>query len=394
MGRVLNLEILHDSPEKADELTGGGDNGKLGWFLSVDAVEELEETVLSLPCMSDDVGWLAHLAFLELSRHGRPVSIFPGCLDEDMATATVAGLGDGAFTDAVSGRVFGGDESEEGHELGGSLKAPPVSDLGDEGHGGKGADAPETGKSLDEGAVQGGEGDLFDLFVEVVPATGFVIEEREIFSKDCAVFGGQRTGLQEALQPFAMNLTPMTGFTEDESTSAQELEDVMARAEDLALEALTATHEVPDPLLGRRGDTNGGEFTDSVEASQLAGIVAIVLAAFTGSGGNEGRGDDVTVHAPGGDLTVEHVAGTTGFVAGTNVSPLCPAVKEPAEFAQVVGQLLDDFGFGSVIDEDGNHDGVLVDVERDMGLVLLSAATWSVACGTGAKPDWGRANPR
>ena len=250
--------------------------------------------------------------------------------------------------------------------MGGSLKAPPVSDLGDEGHGGKGADAPETGKSLDEGAVQGGEGDLFDLFVEVVPATGFVIEEREIFSKDCAVFGGQGTGLQEALQPFAMNLTPMTGFTEDESTSAQELEDVMARAEDLALEALTATHEVPDPLLGRRGDTNGGEFTDSVEATQLGGIVAIELASFTGPGGNEGRGDDVTVYAPGGDLTVEHVAGTTGFVAGTNVSPLCPSVKEPAEFSKVIWELLDDFGFGSVIDEDGNHDGVLVDVHPNV----------------------------
>ena len=67
MGRVPNLEILHDSPEKADEFTGNSDGGDLGWFLGVDAVEELEETVLSLPCMSDDVGWLAHLAFLELS---------------------------------------------------------------------------------------------------------------------------------------------------------------------------------------------------------------------------------------------------------------------------------------------------------------------------------------
>ena len=284
--------------------------------------------------------------------------------------------------------------------MGGSLKAPPVSDLGDEGHGGKGADAPETGKSLDEGAVQGGEGDLFDLFVEVVPATGFVIEEREIFSKDCAVFGGQGTGLQEALPPFAMNLTPMTGFTEDESTSAQELEDVMARAEDLALEALTATHEVPDPLLGRRGDTNGGEFTDSVEATQLGGIVAIELASFTGPGGNEGRGDDVTVYAPGGDLTVEHVAGTTGFVAGTNVSPLCPSVKEPAEFAQVVGQLLDDFGFGSVIDEDGNHDGVLVDVHPNVNDGARHGAGPPIGCDLerrmwhGREPDWGRANPR
>ena len=54
---VLDLEILHDSPEKADEFTGGGNGGDLGWFLGVDAVEELEETVLSPPGMSDDAGW-------------------------------------------------------------------------------------------------------------------------------------------------------------------------------------------------------------------------------------------------------------------------------------------------------------------------------------------------
>ena len=101
MGRLLDLEILHDSPEKADEFTGGGDGGDLGWFLGVDAVEELEETVLSLPGMSDGVGWLAPLAFLELSRDGRPVAIFPGSLNEDVATATVAGLGDGALASAI-----------------------------------------------------------------------------------------------------------------------------------------------------------------------------------------------------------------------------------------------------------------------------------------------------
>jgi hypothetical protein len=198
LSRVLNVEILHDSPKEADEFTCSSDGGDLGWFLGVDAVEELEETVLSLPGMSDDVGWLTHLAFLELSRDGRPVSIFPGSLDEDVATATVTGLGDGAPARAIAGGVFGRDESEEGHELGGSLKASPVTDLGDEGHGGEGADAAEGGKPLDERSVGGGEGGLFDLLVEVVPATGFVVEESEILSKDCAVFRGKGAGLKEA----------------------------------------------------------------------------------------------------------------------------------------------------------------------------------------------------
>ena len=98
---VLDLEVLHDSPEKADEFTSGCDSGDLGWFLGVDAVEELEEAGLSLPGMSGGVGWLALLAFLELSRDGRPIPIRPGGLDEDVATGAVAGRGDGSFGKAI-----------------------------------------------------------------------------------------------------------------------------------------------------------------------------------------------------------------------------------------------------------------------------------------------------
>jgi hypothetical protein len=364
--RILGLEILHDSPKKADELAGGCDDGDLRRFLSIQAVEELEETMLSLPSMSDDVGRLAHLAFLELSRDGRPISIFPCSLNEDVATATVAGLGNGALADAIPGGVFGRDKAEESHELRRPLKTPPVSDLGNEGHGGQRADAPETGEPLDEGPVQGGEGDGLDLFVEVVTAAGLVVEESEILGEDGAILWGEGAGLEEALQPFTVKLAPVTRLAEDEITSAQELEDVVARAEDLALEALTTTHEIPDPLFGRRGDTNGGELTDSVEPAKLGGIVAIVLTPFAGPGGNEGRSDDVTVDPPGGDRTVENVAGPTRFVASTNLTPSCPPVEEPAELAEIVGELFDDLGLGSVIDKDGNHDGVLVDVHPDV----------------------------
>ena len=163
-----------------------------------------------------------------------------------------------------------------------------------------------------------------------------------------------------------MNLAPVARFTEDESTPAQELEDVVARAEDLALETLTAAHEISDPLFRRGGDTNGGEFSDSVEATQLGGIIAVEFALLAGPSRNEGGGDDVTVDAPGGDFPVEDVAGTTGFVTCSHLSPPCPPAEEPAELAEVIGELFDEFGLGSVIDEDGNHDGVLVDVHPDV----------------------------
>jgi hypothetical protein len=140
----------------------------------------------------------------------------------------------------------------------------------------------------------------------------------------------------------------------------------VAGAEDLALEALAAPHEVSDPFLGRGRDPNGGKFADAVEASQLSGVVTVVLAAFAGPGGNEGGSDDVTVDAPGSDLPIEHITGPTGFVAGPYLPSACPTAKESAEFAEVVGELLDDVGFGSVVDEDGDHDGILVDVHPDV----------------------------
>ena len=199
LGHVLDIHNLHHGPKKAGEFAGGSDNGELSWFLSVDAVEELEEAVLRLPGVSDDVGWLAGLAFLELSRDGRPIPVFPGSLDENVATAAVAGFGDGAPTHTIPSGVFGRDKSEEGHELGRALKASPVADLGNEGHGGQGTDAPETGESLDQGFVGGGKGDGLDLGVEIIPSAGLVVEECEVLGQDGAILWCKGAGFQEAL---------------------------------------------------------------------------------------------------------------------------------------------------------------------------------------------------
>jgi hypothetical protein len=366
LSRVLDVNLLHNSPKEADEFTSSRNHGELRWLSGVDAVEELEESVLGLPGMSDDVGWLALLAFLELSRDGRSISVLPRGLNEDVATATVAGLGDVAPANAIPARVLGRDKSEESHELGGPLKASPVTDLGDEGHGGQRTDVPETGQPLDKGPISGGEGDGLDLLIEVVASAGLVVEEREVLGKDGAILWSEGTRFQETLHPFSVNLAPVARLAKHKPTPAQELQDVVAGAEDLALEALAATHEVPDPLLGRRWDTNGGEFTDSVEPTQLSGIVAVVLAAFAGPGRNERGGDHVTVDAPGSDFPVEHIAGTAGFVTGTNLPPSGPTIEEAAEPTEVVGKHLDELRLRSVIDENGDHDGILVDIHPNV----------------------------
>ena len=92
---LLDLEFTHHRPEEADELTSHGDDGDLRRFPVSDAVEELVESVLGLPGMSDHLGRLAPLSSLERLAHRRSVPIVPGGLDEGMAAAAVAGLGDG-----------------------------------------------------------------------------------------------------------------------------------------------------------------------------------------------------------------------------------------------------------------------------------------------------------
>jgi hypothetical protein len=80
-----------------------------------------------------------------------------------------------------------GDGSD--HELAGSIEASPGADVADQDHGRERADAPEAGEPLNPGPIGVGEGDLFDLTIEVVPAIDLVVSEREILAKDCAVLG-------------------------------------------------------------------------------------------------------------------------------------------------------------------------------------------------------------
>jgi hypothetical protein len=220
LSHILDVNILHNSPKESDEFASNCDDCELRRFSGVHAVEEFEEAVLSLPSMSDDVGWLALLAFLELSRDGRPISILPSGLDEHMAAATVAGLGDGSPTNAIPGGVFGRDESEEGHELRRAIEASPVTDLGNKGHGGQRADAPETGQPLDQRFVGGRQGQGLDLFVKVIPSVGLVVEEGEVLGQDGAILEGEGTRFQETLEPFSVDLTPVTRFPKYEAPPA------------------------------------------------------------------------------------------------------------------------------------------------------------------------------
>ena len=114
----------------------------------------------------------------------------------------------------------------------------------------------------------------------------------------------------------------------------EELPDAMARAALILLGCLPGADQIAQRLGGRIGDPDGGEVAGAVAAGEPDGVLAVGLHSIARLRGHEAGRDDVAVHAQGGELPVERVAGGTGFVADAER-------VERAEFAE---QLPDGFG--------------------------------------------------
>ena len=168
-----------------------------------------------------------------------------------------------------------GHEAQLRHELTRSLEATPVTDLGGQGHGRERIDPTEAAQTLDPGLVRRAEGQLLDLPVQLFSTAELVVEQREILAEHGAVFGLEPSVLQEAHKPTAVFACPVLALPVHEAPTSQELRHVMPRAQDLALEALPAAHEVSDPLIGRGRDPDRHELTGTVQPSQLRRVPTI-----------------------------------------------------------------------------------------------------------------------
>lgn len=70
---------------------------------------------------------------------------------------------------------------------------------------------------------------------------------------------------------------PVPAAPEDEAAPGQELQDVVTRAEDLALKCLSAADQIADAFFAFTGDADRRELARPVETSQADGISAITL---------------------------------------------------------------------------------------------------------------------
>jgi hypothetical protein len=203
-------------------------------------MEESVEPVLTFPGVADHVGILTALSTPERGPDGGPLAVVPGGLDEDVTYAGVASLGDTTEPSAIARGVLAGHEADVGHELTGALEAAHVAELGDEDHRGLGLEAAEAADAVDQGLVAWEEGEVVNATVELVPALELVLEEGEVLGEHRAVLVGQGVGLEHLADPVEMADGPVRALAVEEAASAQELENVVARLDDLALEGLAA----------------------------------------------------------------------------------------------------------------------------------------------------------
>ena len=122
---------------------------------------------------------------------------------------------------------------------------------------------------------------------------------------------------------------PVGALAEDEAPPGEELEDVMPRLQDLALERLSAPDDIPHALLGLARDPHHGELSGAKEAGEVGRVALVMLALHPGSLRDEGGGDDLARIPPLLERAVQHVARPACLVARAEVS-VCLLYTSPS----------------------------------------------------------------
>ena len=116
-----------------------------------EVVEAVAQSRLGGPGEVFNPGLNAFLTGGELRADLGRDAVVGGLFDEDPAGVGVSAFADAAPTLFFAAGVFGGHESEEGHEFFGMFETAEGSDFGDDDHGGDELEAFEGHEGIDEG---------------------------------------------------------------------------------------------------------------------------------------------------------------------------------------------------------------------------------------------------
>jgi hypothetical protein len=151
-----------------------------------------------------------------------------------------------------------------------------------------------------------------------------------------------------------------------EAAARQELEDVVPRLEDLALERLAAAHDVPHALLGLTRNADRRQLAGAIEACEVLRIALVVFPLYAWPFRDQRRRDDVTRVAPLSERPMQHVASAACFVADAELAVLGQAIDEALEFGEVVREPLNAGGHFRGGRQDRDGDGLLVHVHPEI----------------------------
>ena len=238
-------------PQKADELARHRDDGDLGPLAIRQMIEPLMQPLLRLPRVRDHRRRLVRLPAFEIDARLRAMPIAPRRLDQDVATVTVARLRDRAEPRAIAARVLARNEAEIARPAGADRSNRRQSTISVASTIAECSEMPRKHWSRRTiGASVGQQRELFDLPIELVTPLQLVHQQRVILAIHQPIVRRERRALgREVLQPLEMRRAPVRPLAEHEPAAGEELEDIVARLEDLALERLPAAHDIAHPLL-------------------------------------------------------------------------------------------------------------------------------------------------
>ena len=201
---------------------------------------------------------------------------------------------------------------------------------------------------------------------------------------------GEYRGLERALQrrqveplladPPPVSLAPVLAGETGTPVTGEELEHAMPPAEDVAANIVAAADEIAHGLLALVEDVDGGEFPGAKQAHELCGVAPVGLDPLARAARRQRGRDDRTGDAKRDELTVEIVAGDSGFVAGRHRAFAFKPLEEATDLSRIVRDLAE-LGLRVARSQDPHYDLPLAVIERDVGSILLHDRP-PIACGS------------
>src|SRR6266566_3584743 len=239
------------------------------------------ETSLGQPGMFDDGGGCAALTMPQGVAEKRVMPIVPSGFDEHTAEMRIAGLGDRAADGSGAARVFGRNQTHEGHGAGRRGKAARVAKLRSDRERGEIVDAAEAAQAFDPVAQRVDGEKLAQLEIDGVESGDAFIDGTYVGPMG-VLQGRQRPAL--GLQPLGVAFGPRAFGRGKAATVAQEkVREAMSGAEEIRADVFAAAQEIAHGLFELGRNVNRGEGAGAIEDGELARVTAIGFDAVTGT---------------------------------------------------------------------------------------------------------------